>query len=285
MAFTRTTSGLNNQHMFHNVDFIVFVEGGESYTKTQIEQGHFNEESIDTLFWSKILSNYKANSKFKFKAVGSKTAVLQVAEDIVNNNLTTVYAAMDQEFDRLLGKVYKHNNILYTFGYSWENDVWNENVIHKIVTSTSAKELEMNEVIEPFSKFIKDMKFSVYADGYMFSKNSSFFPRPTNHLKIIDCTLSTPPSPKSTEIDNLFVATGMRKPNIYAFGSRKKICCKSYMYGHLLGDVCKLIVKHLLKVKQEVTGLGDEVIRRLAINFFVAFIPAEVDKYYKETIK
>jgi hypothetical protein len=285
MAFTRTTSGLNNQHMFHNVDYIVFVEGGESFTKAQIDQGHFNEESIDTLFWSRILSNYKADSKFKFKAVGSKTAVLQVAEDIVNNNLTTVYAAMDQEFDRILGKAYKHNNILYTFGYSWENDVWNENVIHKIVTSTTAKELEISEVIVPFSKFVNDMKFSVYADGYMFSKSSSFFPRPANHLKLIDCTLSTPPTLKKVEIDNLFVATGLRKQNIYSFGNRKKICCKSYMYGHLFGDVCKLLVKHMLKMKQEVTGLGDEIIRRLAINHFVEFIPAEVDNHYNEIIK
>ncbi|WP_417602768.1 DUF4435 domain-containing protein [Owenweeksia hongkongensis] len=285
MAFVRTTTGLNNQHLFHNVDYIVFVEGGESYTKTQIDQGQFNDESIDTLFWSKILSNYKTESKFKFKAVGSKTAVLQVAEDIVNNNLTTVYAAMDQEFDRVLGKAYKHNNILYTLGYSWENDVWNEKVIHKIVTSTTAKDLEVSEVIEPFSKFIKDMKFSVYADGYMFSKNSGFFPRPTNHLKVIDCTLTTPPFLKKAEIDNLFVATGIKKPNIYSFGSRKKICCKSYMYGHLLGDVCKLMVKHLLKIKQEVTGLGDEIIRRLAINHFLEFVPAEVDNHYQEIIK
>lgn len=285
MAFVRTTSGLNNQHLFHDVDFIVFVEGGESYTKTQIDQGLFNEESIDVLFWSRILSTYKADSKFKFKAVGSKTAVLKVAEDIVDSNLTTVYAAMDQEFDRILGKAYKHDNILYTFGYSWENDVWNENVIRKIVTSTTAKELELNEVIVPFSKFIKDMKFSVYADGYMFSKNSGFFPRPSNHLKIIDCALTTPPSLKKTEIESLIAETGVKKPNVYSFGSRKNICCKSYMYGHLLSDFCKLLVKHLLKVKQEVTGLGDEIIRRLAISHFIEFIPEEVDTHYKEIIK
>lgn len=283
--FTRTIPGLNNQHIFHNVDYIVFVEGGVSFTKKQIDQGCFNEESIDILFWSKILSKFKADSKFKFKAVGSKTAVRQVAEDIVNNNLTTVFAAMDQEFDRILGRTYNHSNVLYTFGYSWENDVWNEKVIHKIVTSSSAKDLDIFEVIKPFSSFIKDMKFSVYADGYMFSKNLSFFPRPSNHLKLIDCTLSTPPRVKKEELSKLFVSSGLRKNNIYAFGSRKKICSKSYIYGHLLGDTCKLLVQHLLKVKLEVTGLGDEIIRRLAISNFMQFVPAEVESYYQKIIK
>lgn len=285
MAFVRTSTGLNNQYLFHNVDYVVFVEGGISFNKVQIDEGKFNEQSIDTIFWSKIFSNYKPQSKYKFKAVGSKSTVLKVAEDIINNSLTTVYAAMDQEFDHVLGKAYEHDNILYTFGYSWENDVWNEQVIHDIVTSSSAINLDIKEVIEPFEKFIKDIKFSVYSDGYQFTKSSGFFPRPSNHLKLIDCDINTPPFLKKNEVEILRASKGIRKSNVYSFGSRKKICCKTYVYGHLFGDVCKLLIKHLIKIKQDLTGLGDEIIRRMAINCFVKFIPVEVDNHYKSIIK
>ena len=285
MAFIRTSTGLNNQHLFHNVDYVVFVEGGESYTKLEIDQGKFNEESIDTIFWSKIFDKYKTDSQFKFKAVGSKTAVLKVAEDIIDNNLTTIYAAMDQEFDTVLGKLYKHDNVLYTFGYSWENDVWNEQVIHSIVTTSSAKELDINEVIQPFEKFLKDIKFSVYCDGYQFSKGGSFFPRPSNHLKVVDCVISTPPCVKKQEVTNLAVSQALIKTRIYSFGSRKNLCCKTHVYGHLLGDVSKLLVKHLMKIQQDVNGLGDEIIRRMAINVFCDFMPLSIDNHYKNIIK
>nr|WP_321411902.1 DUF4435 domain-containing protein [uncultured Allomuricauda sp.] len=285
MAFTRTSTGLQNQHLFHGVDFIVFVEGGQSYTKVQIDNGKFTEGSIDCIFWSKIFEKYKPSSKFKFKAIGSKTAVLQVADDILNNNLTTVYAAMDQEFDTVLNKIYKHDRILYTFGYSWENDVWNENVIKKIVDASSAGNIEINEVIEPFQKFIKEFKFSTYCDGYEFSNNRSFFPRPSNHLKLVDCDLSSPPFMKKDEVNNLVVIKAIVKSRVYSFGSRKKIDCHRYLYGHLLGDLAKLLLKHLLRVKHGISGLGDEIIRRMAITYFLEFIPANIDAYYREIIK
>jgi hypothetical protein len=281
MAFVRTSTGLSNQHLFHDVDYVIFVEGGQSYSKLEIDQGNYNEESIDTIFWSKIINKYKSESQFKFKAVGSKTAVLKVAEDIIDNNLTTVYAAMDQEFDTVLGKLYKHDNILYTFGYSWENDVWNELVIQNIVTTASAKEIELNEVIVPFEKFVKDIKFSVYGDAYLFSKSSSFFPRPSNHLKLIDCTNTTPPSVKKEEVANRTAELGLVKNNVYSFGSRKNICCRTNIYGHLLCDVCKLLVKYLLKVKHNITGFKDEIIRRMAINIFIEMMPEQIDNHYR----
>ena len=285
MTFVRTSTGLGNQHLFHDVDYVIFVEGGQSFTKVEIDQGLHNEESIDKVFWNKILDKYKADSKFKFKAIGSKTAVLQVAEDIVNNSLTTVYAAMDQEFDTILGKLYKHDNILYTFGYSWENDVWNENVIHNIVCSASAKQLNIQEVIKPFEKFLKEIKFSVYSDGYLFAKGSSFFSRPSNHLKIIDCVISTPPCVKKSEVSDLISDKGLVKSRVYSYGSRKNICCRTHTYGHLLGDVSKLLIKHILKVQYNVCGLGDEIIRRMGINVFLNYLPTHIDNYYKQMLK
>lgn len=282
MAFTRTTSGLNNQHLFHNVDYVVFVEGGQSFTKIQIDQGQYNEVSIDTIFWSKVFEKYKSDVNVKFKAVGSKSVILKIAEDIVLNNLTTIYVAMDQEFDVILSKMYKHNRILYTFGYSWENDVWNEDVINKIMSTITAQEIDFSLIANPFQKFLAKIKFPVYADGYQFSKNSSFFPRPSNHLRIIDCNSNNIPCVKNDEVTILINNSGLNKSNVYSFGSRKKIAPKQYCYGHLYGDFCKLLINHLLKTRYKLNSLGDEIIRRMAINYFSDYLTVDIDTHYSE---
>lgn len=282
MAFVRTASGLDNQHLFHNVDLIVFVEGGVSLSKAQIDAGIYNAQSIDTIFWSKVFEKYCNEKTVKFKAIGSKTAILKVAQDIISNNLTTVYAAMDQEFDTVLAKIYKHNRILYTFGYSWENDVWNENVIKAILDATTAINIDAQLVIKPFAKFLKDIKFSVYADGYLFSKGSSFFPRPTNHLRIIECRTNMTTSVKKAEVTNLIQSFNLTKTNVYSFGYRKKIIPQKYCYGHLLGDFCKFLINYLLRSEFNVNSLGGEVVRRLGINYFFNNLSPEVNQHYME---
>lgn len=285
MTFIRTSSGLSNQHLFHDVDFIVFVEGGKSFTKEEINKGLFNEESIDVLFWSKIIQKYKQHSKVKFKAIGSKTAVIKVAEDIIANSLTTVYAAMDQEFDRVLGTAYKHDNILYTFGYSWENDVWNENVILDIIKSTTAKDIDKKNVIESFDKFLREIKYSVYVDGYLFNKRNSFFPRPNGHLRLVECDVRRIPVLKKNEIEILLTTIGLNKSTVYSFGCRKKLQSKHYCYGHLINDFCKKLIQHVVVSKHKVIGLGDEVIRRMAIGCFTKNMDEAVSNHYKLTIK
>lgn len=284
MAFLRTSSGLSNQYLFHKVDLIVFVEGGESYTKEEIDSGKYNDYSIDILFWTKILEKYKQDTKVKFKAVGSKTAVVKVAEDIVENNITTVYAAMDQEFDRVLGTAFKHKNVLYTFGYSWENDVWNEKVIIDIIKKTTAKSVDKSQIIKPFEKFLKEIRFSVYADGYLFKNNDSFFPRPNGHLKLVECDLRFCPKLKKREIESLLFNAGLKKSTVYSYGKRKKLNSKQNCYGHLINDFCRQLVKHTIS-RQKVSGLGDEIIRRMAIDCFTNFLEPNVAAHYQRIIK
>ena len=67
MSFRRSNRGISNQHMFHDVDLIVFVEGGISYSKEDVYNGKFNDESIDTIFWRKVFKKFCHAPKIKFK--------------------------------------------------------------------------------------------------------------------------------------------------------------------------------------------------------------------------
>ncbi len=81
---------------------------------------------------------------------------------------------MDKDFDEPMGNLIKHKNILYTFGYSWENDAWNEDLIKSILHQLTAEKIKEKIVDIPYQKFIKEIKVYVYADGFLFSKEPPF---------------------------------------------------------------------------------------------------------------
>ena len=282
MAFIRTKSGISNQHLFYQADFIVFVEGGNhTYTIPEIEKNNYNEFSNDMLFWERIFAKFKKNKKIKFKAVGSKYTVCKIAEKIIKDNILTVYAAMDKDFDDILGNLKQHKNVIYTNGYSWENDVWNADLIKSIMKDLTAVTINEIDIDTLYNKFLKEIKIGVYADGYQFSKGSSFFPRPSGHMRIINCNSSFEPHLLKSEIEELIKNQGLKKSNLYAYGNRKSIKSKSHCYGHLFEDFCRHIILFLCKTKYKIGAISKEIIRRMAINKFMDHIDTAIIQYYK----
>lgn len=284
MAFTRTNSGINNQHIFYDVEYIVFVEGGNPISIEDIERNIFNSHSIDMIFWKEILNKIKP-SRYKFKAIGSKSALKILAEKITENNLQNILIAMDQEFDMVYNKNINHKNILYTFGYSWENDVWNKEIVLKIINQVTAIENSSEYIFYIFEKFFKKIKFSVSLDGYLFGYNDSLFPRPTGHQKILECNSEKIPLIKDDVIKELIENKNVSKTTIYSFSKRKNICVYQNCYGHLLGDFCKLLIRHFLRTVHNINGLGDEIIRRLALSNFIEHMSDEHKEHYKKNLK
>lgn len=190
---------------------------------------------------------------------------------------------MDQEFDMIYNSNLEHNNILYTHGYSWENDVWNEDVVCKVINTLSAKSIDKNIVTKHYSRFLRDIKYSVSSDGYLFGK-SFFFPRPKGHLRLVECGINDETHIKKVEIDIITAAKSLKKSTVYAFGRRKNICPRRDCYGHLLGDFCNKLVQFLLKKYYALTGLNTEFIKRIAINNFYKLINVDIRNHYTTII-
>lgn len=282
MAFKRTKSGIANQNLFHNVDFVVFVEGGsKSFTKEEVENDNYNNESDDIIFWERIFKKYKTNVSLKFKAVGSKSTVLKIAEDIAVNNISTAYVAMDKEFDDILGKQIDSNKILYTYGYSWENDALSKELLKELLEDLTAKSVEDSLIFDPYEKFIKELKLSVYADGYQFSKSDSFFPR-QGYLRCVNCDLKNEPKLKKDEIDSLITQNDLNKSTLYSFGNRNSIDTEKYCYGHLLADFCWHLISYLLKTVYKLKPVNKKVINRLILNKFIDNFDQNKDDFYKK---
>lgn len=283
-AFTRTISGLNNQHLFHNVDLIVFLEGGSvSYNKQEVYAGKYSSETEDIIFWKNIFSKFLNDKKIKFKSIGSKSTIKDIVVDIVNGQLKTIMVAMDNEFDEILKRRIQHPQVFYTYGYSWENDVWNNNVIKGVIQELSAVQIENNDIDLNLNQFISKMKVAVNADGYLFKRNSSFFPRKTGYMFCVECAPVDLPHIKETDLNSKLTVRGIKKSNVNAFGRRYSIDTMKHCYGHLLADYCCQLISHYLKKRHSLTTISNNILYRIAINKFfqLCFENGHIYEYYE----
>lgn len=282
-SFKRSSSGLNNQHLFYNVDLIVFLEGGKiSYNKEQVYDGSYSSETEDIIFWRKIFEKYAHGKKIKFKSVGSKTTVKEIAEDIISGNLTTVLIGMDNEFDEVLKNQMNHPNIYYTHGYSYENDIWNHQVIKGIIEQITAVKIDGDEIEQNMTDFIQNIQLAVYADGYLFKKKSSFFPRKSGIMFCVECNPANLPYVKPIEIENRLGQKGLTKRMVKMFGKKYSLDIMKHCFGHLLADYSCQLINHYIKKKHSLGNISKEILYRMGIakNFEIFFNGSEIEAYY-----
>ena len=74
-GFRRTISGLGNQHLFFDVDLVVFLEGGESYNKEEVYTNKYTAETEDVIFWKNVFKRFLEGKKIKPKFRNRKKRV------------------------------------------------------------------------------------------------------------------------------------------------------------------------------------------------------------------
>jgi hypothetical protein len=282
MSFRRTNSGISNQHLFYDVDAVVFVEGGENcYSKEQIDNDLYNEKSLDVLFWKEIFLEFqKPNLNLKYKAVGSKLTVKLIAQDIYKSNLVKVYAAMDRDLDHVQGNLIKHKNVLYTFGYSWENDAWNSELIADIIQTITAEKIDETIIKDAYLEFHKNIKFGVFLDSYLLTKNDSLFDRNNRHLKCLDLDNNDFLKVDKEKLNEMISEKNVSKSTIYRFAKKNKLNSKRDCYGHLLADFCYHLIKLLLKKEFGLRVPSKEICKRIALFRFLNYQKNEIKNYY-----
>lgn len=121
-SFDRSASGRNNRALFYGVDRILYVEGGRD------DKGAV--ESFDGLFWRRVFYVLRPELKLKILPRGSKDNVLQLAQQSVGD--TIVICAIDRDYDGILDRLVNRDSVLYTFGYSYENDIFDRQHLHQL---------------------------------------------------------------------------------------------------------------------------------------------------------
>ncbi|SPF77604.1 DUF4435 domain-containing protein [Pseudoprimorskyibacter insulae] len=110
--FTRSNQGTENEHLFYDVDYVVYCEG-----KGVDGEG----SSLDEVFWERVFT--ENGLSVHCKSMGSKSVVRPMAERVIQEEISHVLVAMDRDYDDMLGLEIDHPQVFYTYGYSWESDV------------------------------------------------------------------------------------------------------------------------------------------------------------------
>ena len=183
MTFHRSPSGLTNLHLFIGADVVIFVEGGhQSFTLDEVIDGSYSHSSVDLKFWQGMFSIFlRDGRKCEFRAIGSKLTLKSIAGLIINNQVLNVWVAMDRDHDYFHGELCIAPGILYTHGYSWENDVCSPEVIEdvfwtlaQIARGSVPVRVEIDSL---FAQVCSQLQRAVYLDILIGFHGGSLLPR------------------------------------------------------------------------------------------------------------
>ncbi|WP_080581689.1 DUF4435 domain-containing protein [Sinorhizobium fredii] len=110
---TRSNWGLTNRARFTSTRYTVYVEGGG---------GRADQGSDDILFWKAAFRCMRPDLAVTVKAMGGKPELERIAVKVADGTVRNTIVAMDSDFDELLGDKIVSSYVLYSYGYSWEND-------------------------------------------------------------------------------------------------------------------------------------------------------------------
>lgn len=196
MSFRRTLSGLSNEHLFHQADVVVHVEGGDGLI-SKYEAGE-TTEAIDIPFWRAVFRSFAPNVRAHFKAGGSKTALLPIAETVRNSTSFSVVVCMDRDFEDEVVQFSHCPNVMFTWGYSWENDVCSPLTLCRVVGNVCLANFDSDEVDREidscFRRFVNDVKWLVKADKIAHAHRVPLFGkgRPVERLVYGDVSTAAP---------------------------------------------------------------------------------------------
>jgi hypothetical protein len=288
MTFTRTNSGMSNMHLFYGVDIIIYTEGGsKSFSTDEVEAGEYSKSSVDIKFWDGVLKANNFGKRVQFRAIGSKTSSKLICEKILNGDIENVAIAMDRDLDQYFGGLLDSPFILYTKGYSWENDVFSkeitlsqvENMIleamipQDITTCIEyaygdfriyGKNLVKLEIIfrNDGIKFISDMN----CERFFNSKNGCSI----NKKQVLEILA------KKKELLTRPVMTGFCVGNICPFTNN---------YGKLLGSLSYTIICFILKKYPGYKVIPKQMIEVAMLERFIQKITEKKDDYYSGLVE
>ena len=225
-------------HRFLGVDAVVFVEGGAStYTLQEVEKGSYNSQADDLKYWQIIFTSFASRGKFHFRAVGSKTTIMEIAALIASGQVHHIFAAMDRDFDNLVGAIPKVAGVFYTLGYSWENDVWTSAVVfatfRKFNTAPGSEDAAKKEIEEAFLMFSKRVRRGVCVDAILAKNNLEPLAR-EKFVKVVRPVKGGPPALAATAIKDLIRKHRLNTRPARVFGGGIKVDVLGDCQGHLL---------------------------------------------------
>jgi hypothetical protein len=287
MSFTRTNSGISNLPLFFGAEIIVYTEGGiKSFSLQEVDEGKFNTKSVDIKFWNGLLKSNNYSKKVEFRALGSKTASKTICEKIMSGEIQNTVVAKDRDLDFDELTQFDSPNILFTKGYSWENDVFTQQSTKEQITSMTIEQELPEELINQIEKSYKQFKHvgsRLLRLEMIFRSNNKKFITDVNGERFFN-------SKKSSNIN---------KAALIAFINEKKnevtrpallaqdistLCPILNNYGKLLASLSLNIINYICKKHLDYKSIPKQLIEVTMIDRFINQQDIAPDAYYSNLI-
>ncbi|WP_428025928.1 hypothetical protein [Arcobacter sp.] len=283
MPFTRTTSGLSNLHLFYDSDIIVFTEGGtQTFTLQEIEEGKYSTNSVDIKFWKNIFDINGLEKKVSFRAIGSKTASKSICEKIVNGEIHNIVVAKDRDLDEYVDTIYISPFILYTKGYSWENDVFIKDLTYEQIENmllTAETPDEVNSIIDKVFNDFKRIGKNLAKLEIMFRKNGVKFISDMNGERFFNAKTHALINKEQFFQVLKEKKVLLDKPRMTTF-SGPSICPFMTNYGKLLEALSMTVISYICKRFCNIKSIPKDIITISMIERFANKIKRVRDEYY-----
>lgn len=238
MNFSRTNSGLSNFHAFFDVEYIVYTEGGDL---TKSESDDSEVWSIDSIFWRSAFRKFLPNTKIKIKSLGSKECVKPYAEKILSNSISNSIAVFDRDYDIYRGELMKHARILYTHGYSWENDVCRPELLISILGGVhpdgKISEECITEINLRYANFLRRIGRVVFVDLLCGMVKIKGVDR-EKFWALIDTSNARDYKVKKDKFKNLIIDIKARRTKPLRYFGNTRIAPDSDCYGKMVSMFC-----------------------------------------------
>lgn len=283
MSFCRSNSGVTNLHLFYDSDVIVFTEGGSrSYSVDEVEDGKYSTSATDIKFWGSILKTYNYHKKIEFRAIGSKTASKYICEKITNGEVSNIIVTKDRDLDQYLDILVDSPFILYTKGYSWENDVFVKDlIISQIKNMLFEMEIsdEIHSIIDAAYDDFRIYGCHLFKLELLFRKNGISFISNLNGERFFNSKI--PPRIDREQVKNLLITkkTELHRPAINNL-NEYVACPFLNNYGKLIESLSIAIINYICKTYSDYKSIPKKMIESAMIERFSEKISLEKDDYY-----
>lgn len=287
MSFVRTSSGESNMHKFYGVDLIIYTEGGsKSFSIEEVDKGKHTCTSVDIKFWSGILKTYQVNKTFQLRAVGSKTASKIITQRINDGTVKNVAVAKDRDLDGFLSNIEQSPYILYTKGYSWENDVFTLEQtlrqIEKLAMQSSIPDEYADEIKSSFKDFERLGK-SLAKLEIIFRHQGIRFISDINGERFFN-SKSTPKIEKAEVYKHLSSKKKSLARPIKLGLKLKGVCPFYHNYGKLISALSMSAIQYVGKKKLGYKSIPIDITIAQMISDYITSSASNKDKYYEELV-
>ncbi|WP_079202650.1 DUF4435 domain-containing protein [Pseudomonas sp. CC6-YY-74] len=239
MMFLRSNSGLSNFHAFFDVDYLIYSEGGNP--SKEPAEGDDETWSIDSIFWRSVFRRFLPGVKIKIKSLGSKECVRPYAEKIAANLIENSIAVFDRDYDSYRGEIIEHPHVLYTHGYSWENDACRSGFLISVLGAAhpagKITEKSVREIESRFEEFLSEINRIVYVDLLCGLVKIKGVDR-NNFWALIDTSNPVVYRVKREKFRNLIVDIKARRTEPLRYFGGERVAPESDCYGKMVAMFC-----------------------------------------------